>query len=273
MDILELPGVDLVHDLNKGIPMKDHGCDFVMAAHILQYVDDLQATLKEIYRVCRHKAILCIVAPYAQVLNHLVNPYYKHLFNEHSPRYWTGDSYTTLVPEEYMDPNAEAWPQQKASANPKEDIDFRLVRIEYFYFPEYEGVYDDIELLKLRQTQFNVAYQIMFHLVAVKEPITEQEIKTLESKPMEVPFYTLQQRNSPAFRESEGDQSSAVDDYLMPDDEQEVMEFDLLPEAMYQSAPIKQKNNKASHVTMKKKIISRNKRMTPAKPKKTNYFG
>ncbi|UYO03968.1 hypothetical protein K2F33_30740 [Paenibacillus sp. PSB04] len=38
-----------------------------MASHSLQYVDDLEAVMDEIYRICRHKAVVCIVASYAHV--------------------------------------------------------------------------------------------------------------------------------------------------------------------------------------------------------------
>ncbi len=58
--------------------------------------------MDEIYRICRHKAVVCIVASYAHVNPHIVNPHYKQLFNERSPRYWTKHTGMMLDNDEFL---------------------------------------------------------------------------------------------------------------------------------------------------------------------------
>jgi len=63
IDRFPLPGVDIVADMNKGLPLADNSVDYLAASHSLEHVDDLTLTMQEIYRVCKHKALVCIVAP------------------------------------------------------------------------------------------------------------------------------------------------------------------------------------------------------------------
>ncbi|CAH0122672.1 hypothetical protein PAE9249_05257 [Paenibacillus sp. CECT 9249] len=102
IDRIAYPNTDIVHDFNRRLPLEDNSVDFVMASHSLQYVDDLHAVMEDIYRVCRHKAMVCIVAPYAHVTSHIVNPQYKELFNEHSPRFWTKHAKTAIDNDDFL---------------------------------------------------------------------------------------------------------------------------------------------------------------------------
>lgn len=173
IDRIAYPDTDLVWDYNKRLPFEDDTVEFVMASRSLEYVDDLQAVMQELYRVCRHKAMVCIIAPYAHVGAHMVNPEYKQLFNEHSPRYWTSSPDTIIDEDEFMLARQNTWPlltQGQAA------MDFRVLRMEFFYFPVYQTGYDPIELSLLRQSQLNVAYQIMLHLLVVKKPISMEEL-------------------------------------------------------------------------------------------------
>ncbi|WP_433787551.1 class I SAM-dependent methyltransferase [Paenibacillus cellulositrophicus] len=173
IDRIAYPETDLVWDYNQRLPFEDDSVEFVMASRSLEYVDNLQAVMQELYRVCRHKAMVCIVAPYAHVGAHIVNPEYKQLFNEHSPRYWTSSPDTIIDEDEFMLSKQNTWPlltQGQAA------MDFRVLRMEFFYFPVYQTGYDPIELSLLRQSQLNVAHQIMFHLLVVKRPISMEEL-------------------------------------------------------------------------------------------------
>ncbi|MBJ9992297.1 MULTISPECIES: methyltransferase domain-containing protein [Paenibacillus] len=194
IDKMDYAETDIVHDINQGLPFDDNSVDFVMASHSLQYVDDLQAVLNEIYRICRHKAVVCIVAPYAHVTSHIVNPHYKQLFNEHSPRYWT--KYAGKMPDsdEFLFSPTDKWSLwDEESSLP---IDFRVLRMEFFYFPLFRSGYEPFELTLLRQSQLNVAFQIMYQLLVVKEPIRDDDILMLkESMWFEEPDYVKAQRS------------------------------------------------------------------------------
>lgn len=199
-DRIAYPDTDLVFDTNHKLPLKDDSVEFVMASQCLEYAYDLQAAMKELYRICRHKAIVCIVAPYAHVSSHIVNPEYKQLFNEHSPRYWTHSSDTIVDQNEFSLSRHDSWSLLDEGHAP---IDFRVLRMEFFYFPPFQTGYDSVELSLLRQSQLNVAHQIMFHLLVVKKPITTEEMLLISTTEfLEEPDFVKELR---APQESEQD--------------------------------------------------------------------
>jgi SAM-dependent methyltransferase len=53
VDKLTLPGVDIVHDLEKGLPFKDSSVDIIYAGSVLEFIDDLEAVMSEIHRILK----------------------------------------------------------------------------------------------------------------------------------------------------------------------------------------------------------------------------
>lgn len=203
IDRIDYPDTDIVHDFNQKLPLEDNSVEFVMASHSLQYVDNLQPVMEDIYRVCRHKAIVCIVAPYAHVTSHIVNPQYKQLLNEHTPRYWTKHPTMTLDSDEFLFSPQDSWSLQDEESSL--NIDFRVLHMEFFYFPPYRfGGYDQLELALLRQSQLNVAFQIKYQLLVVKEPIGDEEIVELNAASwFEEPDYVSVQRSNVIWKEED----------------------------------------------------------------------
>jgi len=109
IDRFPLPGVDIVADMNKGLPLTDNSVDYLVASHSLEHVDDLLFTMQEIYRVCKHRALVCIVAPYCNTSLNMANPFHKQAFNEHSPRFFTTSSWTPLSKSDYESPGIPEW--------------------------------------------------------------------------------------------------------------------------------------------------------------------
>lgn len=65
LDFVRQPGVNVVHDLHKfPWPFKDNSFDEVYASHVLEHVDDLIATMKEIHRICKNRAKIFIRGPH-----------------------------------------------------------------------------------------------------------------------------------------------------------------------------------------------------------------
>jgi hypothetical protein len=191
IDRYALPGVDIVADLDQSLPFRDHSIDFVLSSHGLEHVNSLQETMKEIYRICRHGAQVCIIAPYGQQSLDMANPLHKQVFNEHTPRFWTDSPTARLDPAEYQHPHAVNWGLATSDNSPVE-MDFRCLRMEFFYFPEYRHLSQD-EQRKARKKYLNVCDQIMYHLVVIKEPISEGDMKEM-TKPMdyyEPPFIII----------------------------------------------------------------------------------
>ncbi|RXZ78914.1 methyltransferase domain-containing protein [Paenibacillaceae bacterium] len=187
LDRFLLPGVDVVCDINEGLPFASSSATRMMASHCLEHVEDLISTMEELYRVCQHKAILCILAPYAHTSLNMANPYHKFHFNEHTPRFFTNSNNTLVHAEEYAFPYITQWGLGETENN-KLDMDFRCIRMEFFYFPCYMRL-SISEQRRLRQSQINVADQIMYHLVAVKEPISPSELKKLARSELDVPAF------------------------------------------------------------------------------------
>jgi SAM-dependent methyltransferase len=65
VDNAVIPGVDVVADLNGGLPFKDNAIDTVYVYHILEHLDDFMTTMNEIWRVCRHGALVYVKVPHA----------------------------------------------------------------------------------------------------------------------------------------------------------------------------------------------------------------
>ena len=64
VDLLDLPQVDLVCDVTKGIPLEDNSVNEVVANHFLEHIADTDALMNELYRVCKNGAIIKIKVPY-----------------------------------------------------------------------------------------------------------------------------------------------------------------------------------------------------------------
>jgi SAM-dependent methyltransferase len=78
VDRFFLPGVSVVADLDaRHLPFPDDVFDLVYAFHSLEHVADLMATRKEVWRVGKPGAQICITAPYYAMSLNLANPYHK----------------------------------------------------------------------------------------------------------------------------------------------------------------------------------------------------
>lgn len=176
-DRFALPGVDIVMDIDGAFPIADDTVDMVYASHSLEHIDDLMFTMKEVYRVCKHGAQVCILSPYYQQAGNFANPYHFQVFNEHTPRFWTHSPTTPIELAEYWNPHAVLWGLSQ-SDNSSPDIDFRCMRMEFFYFPEYRGLSRE-EQRAARKKYIDVCDQILYHLIVVKKPTDDGELERM----------------------------------------------------------------------------------------------
>ncbi|HXJ84310.1 MAG TPA: methyltransferase domain-containing protein [Candidatus Methylomirabilis sp.] len=179
-DRFRLSGVDLIVDLDMPLPFRSDSVDVVVMSHSLEHVRDLLTTLKEVYRVCRHGARVCVVAPYSHQALNLANPFHKQSFNEHTPRFWTDSPHTLVDPSEFAHPHAPVWGLSR-SDHDDPGIDFRCVAMEFFYFPAYRNVPPD-ERRAARKKFLDVCDQIMYQLVVVKKDVGEGELHELTQR-------------------------------------------------------------------------------------------
>ncbi len=65
VDIVALPGVDVVADLTRGLPFRDNSISEIYTSHTLEHVDNLPAVMEELWRVCKPNALVHIWVPHA----------------------------------------------------------------------------------------------------------------------------------------------------------------------------------------------------------------
>lgn len=64
IDFIDMPGVDIVCNLNGELPLPDNSIEGVYASHILEHLDDIVFTMSEIWRVCKPDAWIKIWVPH-----------------------------------------------------------------------------------------------------------------------------------------------------------------------------------------------------------------
>ncbi|MEC0091999.1 class I SAM-dependent methyltransferase [Paenibacillus macquariensis] len=187
IDLVEGPEVDIVCDINQGIPLSDNSVEFVMASRVLPYVSDLFAVMSEIQRICVHKAVVCILAPYTHSFYHMSNPTFKQKFDEYTPRYFTGQFFQPT-----QSPISPEIPDYPAPIPP---FDYRLLRMELFYqIPYQQSLYEIEELEMLKTLQANVVHEIMYHFTVSKKEITIQELEFMSRMRYPEPRAVIERR-------------------------------------------------------------------------------
>ena len=65
IDYMDAPTVDLVHDLNEGIPLEDDSVSLLYTAHCIEHLNDFIHIMSEIHRVLKKGGTAIIKVPYA----------------------------------------------------------------------------------------------------------------------------------------------------------------------------------------------------------------
>jgi|GEM_PF-320926 len=106
LDIVNLPGVDVVHDLNiYPYPFPDNHFDAIHANMVLEHLDDFVGAMKEMHRLLDSHGILYVKVPYFSSLSAFIDPTHKNFFTEKTFLYFTDGhnlSYYTDIRFEIM---------------------------------------------------------------------------------------------------------------------------------------------------------------------------
>lgn len=90
LDIVKIPGIDVVHDVNKfPWPFKDNIFEFVSMSSVLEHLDNTLKIMEEIYRVSKNNAIIEIIVPHFASLGAFIDPTHKKFFSYYSFDYFT----------------------------------------------------------------------------------------------------------------------------------------------------------------------------------------
>jgi len=98
LDRQQFDGVDVVCDLETGIPYENESADVILARHFLEHLSDPIRIMNEIWRVLRMGGEAHIVVPSTDGLGAFQDPTHKSFWNENSFLYYTHDSYLQLYP-------------------------------------------------------------------------------------------------------------------------------------------------------------------------------
>ncbi|MBT3866181.1 methyltransferase domain-containing protein [Candidatus Woesearchaeota archaeon] len=91
IDLYPYAGVDLVIDVDNGLPFKNNTIEEIYTEHALEHVKEFEFVMEEIYRICKPKAKIVIKVPYFSG---------KSAFFEFHRRFFRYDSFTDFEQDE-----------------------------------------------------------------------------------------------------------------------------------------------------------------------------
>ncbi|MFD2611848.1 hypothetical protein [Paenibacillus gansuensis] len=188
IDKFGIPGVDIVCDMDKGLPLEKDSVYQLVASHCLQWSVDPMKVMRDIYRVCKHKSIVYVIAPYSRTAKTSEIPGSAFPFNEYTPRLftecWEPFRHRIKFPEgwfrksEKRGETASSFVYSEGAEQP--GMDFRLLNIELSCGDEYRcGLLDEDDRELLLEPQVSPSVEILYQLVAVKKPLQEEEWEEL----------------------------------------------------------------------------------------------
>lgn len=81
-------GVDIVCNLENGLPFADGEIDYVFAVHFLEHVSDLIGLMNEIHRVLKPGGVLHAMVPNVSHANAIADPTHVRYFNRQTFKYF-----------------------------------------------------------------------------------------------------------------------------------------------------------------------------------------
>jgi SAM-dependent methyltransferase len=175
LDRFRLPGVQVLANLDAPhLPFADDSFDLILAFHSVEHAADAMSLMREIWRVGRAGAQVCIAGPCGSQGLNLANPYHHQVLNEHTPRFWTACPTSPIDPAEYRHPPQGVQWGLARSDHSDPGFDLRCLRMEFFYFEEYWRLSPE-EQRRLRKTRLDVCDQVLYHLLVFKPPLTERD--------------------------------------------------------------------------------------------------
>ena len=82
-------GVDIVRDLEKGLPFDDDSVDEIFASHILEHLNELNFVMEECYRVLKKGGIMRIIVPHFSTIEAARDPSHVRPITEQTFIYFT----------------------------------------------------------------------------------------------------------------------------------------------------------------------------------------
>lgn len=117
IDRIKLEGVDIVCDLDKGLPLNDNSVDGVWSNFLFEHIQDTIFLFKEVYRICKKDAIVEFRVPYYQSVTQYKDPTHK----------------AAIMPEMILYFTDNKWYGSDYGIN----TNFKILGIKYEYLPPF----------------------------------------------------------------------------------------------------------------------------------------
>lgn len=92
-DIAQLPGIDVVHDLNVyPWPWQAASADEIIAKDLLEHLEDFMAAMEEIHRILKPGGVVRISVPYWNSVSRHGDPTHRRGFHELTFRFFDPES-------------------------------------------------------------------------------------------------------------------------------------------------------------------------------------
>jgi len=85
-------GVDIICDLEKGLPFADSSVDLIFSSHVMEHANDLIFLIEECWRVLKMNGILEMITPKWDSVYAYANPDHKRFIHPVLWSYWNFDS-------------------------------------------------------------------------------------------------------------------------------------------------------------------------------------
>jgi len=129
IDIIKMPGVDIVCDLDKEkIPLKSNSVEEVFSMHFMEHTRNLVAIMEEIWRVCKNGATVIIAVPYYNSIGAFRDPTHKRFFTYNTFDHFT---VTNKVPSFYS------------------SVKFKIIKKKILFFPSNSNIFGKIRFLHM----------------------------------------------------------------------------------------------------------------------------
>jgi SAM-dependent methyltransferase len=83
-----MPGVDIVADIESGLPFASASTDHVFAIHVLEHLTDLLGVMRELHRILRPTGVLHVLTPHWRSVNAVADPTHCRLMDVQTFEYF-----------------------------------------------------------------------------------------------------------------------------------------------------------------------------------------
>ncbi|MDD2889220.1 MAG: methyltransferase domain-containing protein [bacterium] len=75
-----LPGVNVVCNIENGLPFKSNVFDTILCKHVLEHLNDFMSAMDDLHRILKNNGVLDVVVPYCSSVNAYADPTHKRFF-------------------------------------------------------------------------------------------------------------------------------------------------------------------------------------------------